>query len=801
MLTQTDPANNTITYVYDKNSKEIKKIDQLGNEDSKTYYANGLQETFTTNNGDVFNYTYDIHGRLINENVGQEDITYEYDNNDNKTKIGNVSKTYDNLNRLLTNTENNQTVTYTYDDTLKTKTITDPKGNIIVEEYDKANRLVKVTNGDDITEYVYNLDGSMQKQINSRTKTIYEYYPDKKLKLLTTKDVNDILIEENYYEYDNNNNIIKDNSKVFTYDALNRIKTSNNTEYTYDVSGNILTKSLITGNVIKVTGYSYNAKNQLLATTTLEDLNVTSESSFTYDDNGNQLTETTNGNTVTNTYNARNELIEVNDGQTVAEYVYNAEGKRVKKIADNITTNFVYDGDNVILELDDQNNELAVNIRGLSLLKRTTNKDGYYIYNGHGDVTKILDNTNNTLNSYEYDEFGKILSENETFNNPYKYAGYYYDKETKTYYLQARYYNPEIQRFISEDTYRGQLDDPLSLNLYTYCNNNPLIYVDLTGHWPEWSQLLNEYANPFKTIVATIDGIRDVGNEMITGALSLPYTIGRALGNRIGLDLNNIGYKSGIVGQEQYLKNKTNYLNSLYANNEILNQMPENMVNGFVQNFRTTFDWNNFSNFLDSNTTFNDKKSYAKAAITTASTLYGVKNIATNVLNGLPKITYTQNPALQYAGMSSSIATSGTYTITVGTISTKSILGNASLIAGGNSTVGLPQNGDIVDNIKETVKTKPNETHHFLSNKNSKYTKQFEDITNKYNLDLDGDWNKASMPHKGRHPNAYHEYIIQNIREFDKISNGNSDVFLGLFNKMKNNIINTPDILTKKFWK
>lgn len=482
LLKQTDAKNNSIEYTYDKNSNETSKKDQLGKEDAKTYYPNGLQKTFTTNNADVFSYTYDIHGRLANENIGSEDTVYEYDNNDNQTKVGGIDKTYDELNRLLTQTENGQTVTYSYDDATKTKTITDPKNNVTTEEYDKANRLKKVTNNSKVTEYVYNTDGSMQKQINPTTTVTYEYYPDKKVKHLTTKDESDIVIEENEYEYDANNNITKDNNKVYTYDALNRIKTSNNTEYTYDEAGNILSKTELAGNTIKLTSYTYNAKNQLLTTSTLENLNVISESTFIYDDNGNQLNETTNGVAKTNVYNARNELTEADDGQDVSSYSYNAEGKRIQKISNSQTTKFVYDGDNVILELDDQNNQTAANIYGLALIKRTTDTDGYYLYNGHGDVTKILDENNSELNTYAYDEFGKILSETENFDNPFKYAGYYYDKETKTYYLKARYYNPEIQRFISEDTYRGVLEDPLSLNLYTYVKNNPLIYVDPTGH-------------------------------------------------------------------------------------------------------------------------------------------------------------------------------------------------------------------------------------------------------------------------------------------------------------------------------
>ena len=80
------------------------------------------------------------------------------------------------------------------------------------------------------------------------------------------------------------------------------------------------------------------------------------------------------------------------------------------------------------------------NIHGLALIKRETAKQEngqtvqgtlYYIYNGHGDVTEAVDINNNVLNSYEYDAYGKIVEETETFENPYRYAGYYYDTETQ----------------------------------------------------------------------------------------------------------------------------------------------------------------------------------------------------------------------------------------------------------------------------------------------------------------------------------------------------------------------------------
>ena len=70
--------------------------------------------------------------------------------------------------------------------------------------------------------------------------------------------------------------------------------------------------------------------------------------------------------------------------------------------------------------------------------------------------------------------------------NPFCYCGEYYDKETGTIYLRARYYNPSIGRFISRDSFVGKIEDPLSLNLYTYCHNNPILYIDPNGHMAKW---------------------------------------------------------------------------------------------------------------------------------------------------------------------------------------------------------------------------------------------------------------------------------------------------------------------------
>ena len=103
--------------------------------------------------------------------------------------------------------------------------------------------------------------------------------------------------------------------------------------------------------------------------------------------------------------------------------------------------------------------------------------------NAHGDVTALLNTAGELTKSYVYDAFGVEQNIDDSDSNAFRYCGEYYDAETGTVYLRARYYNPVTGRFISRDSYTGEHSDPLSLNLYTYCANNPIVYVDPSGHW------------------------------------------------------------------------------------------------------------------------------------------------------------------------------------------------------------------------------------------------------------------------------------------------------------------------------
>lgn len=111
----------------------------------------------------------------------------------------------------------------------------------------------------------------------------------------------------------------------------------------------------------------------------------------------------------------------------------------------------------------------------------------FFHTNAHGDIISVTDSSKTRVATYNYDPWGKLLSSTGTLGNPFRYSGYYFDTETGLYYLQSRYYSPELCRFLTKDldSKRApdikQLLEPLSLNAYSYCEGNPVKYVDPEG--------------------------------------------------------------------------------------------------------------------------------------------------------------------------------------------------------------------------------------------------------------------------------------------------------------------------------
>ena len=518
LLTQKDAKGNITTYEYNAANKVSKRIDQGGRTgtpgnysynpaktETSTYNADGTLSAKTDRNGKTINYTYDIHGRLLTQTIGSETITYTYDGNGNQLTMtdstGTTVRTYDELNRVTAKTVPNIGKSlYEYDIITGMEpgcweeNTTDPKGNVTTKEYDRAGRLKAVTADGKTTTYSYLDNGARESVVYSGgAREDYTYYADGLLHTLTNKKADGSVIDTYSYTYDAaHNQITKTDAKgttSYTYDVLNRLETvtepnGTKTTYTYDKAGNRETETVKLGSNTALNTYSYNEQNRLMQITTKQNGTLATTTVYTYDNNGNQLTTTVNGTvTVTNNYDNRNQLIRTITGSITVENLYNGDGYRVEKRVNGAITRYLYDYDKVVLEVDQSGSQKARNIYGTNLLMRTA--DGttyYYMYNGHADVTALLRPDGTIAATYYYDAFGNITDTTGSASNSITYAGYQYDKETGLYYLNARMYDPKTARFLQEDTYLGDRNDPLSLNLYTYCHNEPIMYTDPTGH-------------------------------------------------------------------------------------------------------------------------------------------------------------------------------------------------------------------------------------------------------------------------------------------------------------------------------
>ncbi len=157
----------------------------------------------------------------------------------------------------------------------------------------------------------------------------------------------------------------------------------------------------------------------------------------------------------------------------------NIRGLRRTKTTNGVTTVHMWDGDNIIADLDG-NYALKTGYARAHDLSTMYNADGdewYYIMSDRGDTIQMYNDTSET--NYLYDAYGNQQTETTSDINPFRYSGEYYDAETGFTYLRARYYDPTIGRFISDDPIRD------GLNWYAYANNNPIMFVDPWGLWAE----------------------------------------------------------------------------------------------------------------------------------------------------------------------------------------------------------------------------------------------------------------------------------------------------------------------------
>ena len=250
------------------------------------------------------------------------------------------------------------------------------------------------------------------------------------------------------------------------------------TEYVYDDNNRLITETKSAGADGNVTSYTYDANGNTLTKSVVDGENGISGTTYEYNLIGQQTKSTTNGKSVC--------------------YSYNAQGIRTAKVTSNRYTSYYLDAANVAAE--DVNGNITSYIRGINLIASISEGGTYYYtFNAHGDVVGLMNESNQLAKSYDYDAFGVEKNPSSEDSNPFRYCGEYYDVETGTYYLRARYYDPRIGRFTQQDKVNyvknklpngNEVIDPLSLNLYVYCVNSPLMLCDLSGLSPELTQIV-----------------------------------------------------------------------------------------------------------------------------------------------------------------------------------------------------------------------------------------------------------------------------------------------------------------------
>ena len=189
------------------------------------------------------------------------------------------------------------------------------------------------------------------------------------------------------------------------------------------------------------------------------------------------------------TWTAGRRLASATDGETVITYAYDGDGNRIRKTVNGETTEYEYiDGKLLGLQKGQDKLQFLYDETGTAYGFIHNGMPYYYDINLQGEIVGILDRNNNYVVTYIYDVWGALVyvagDYSVGFLNPLRYRGYFYDDETGFYYLQSRYYDPEVGRFINSDRYVSTGQGVLGYNMFAYCNNNPVLLRDSTGSRP-----------------------------------------------------------------------------------------------------------------------------------------------------------------------------------------------------------------------------------------------------------------------------------------------------------------------------
>ena len=445
------------SYVYNKQGELARVTDQtLG----KTYWL-----------------YYDFLGRLMRVVDMKDSCSYEY-----HYDAGN------NMVSLRHSAEATFQTNYVYDKDSRERTVT-TFGHTRTTHYDKYGR---------ISQQVWD----EEPDTDGKHKTIYTYMDsgDNRYSLVKRIMAGG---KATFYEYDENGNIIQisegtagaeGKTSTFKYDKRNQLIREDNHllnktfAYAYDLGGNMT----------RMEEYAFTKADKALPETPVKIIHGTFDStwkdqlliwngvSMTYDAIGNMVKK---GNT-TYTWTQGRKLSTVNNGKKI-QYFYDHTGRRVRKTVDGVTTDFRMAGELLMSQkAGDVTTYFSYDSAGNLIGMSAGSNRYFYTRNAQNDITGLIDENGTSVVQYQYDSWGKLLGITGSLastigkRNPFRYRGYYYDDETGMYYLQSRYYDPEIKRFICADDIDNVSDlqeMPIEKNLYIYCDNNPIARIDTNG--------------------------------------------------------------------------------------------------------------------------------------------------------------------------------------------------------------------------------------------------------------------------------------------------------------------------------
>ena len=423
------------------------------------------------------NYLYDGSDRLIRvvetdgDNVVLHDFSWTYDAKDNVTalteSIGGKSFSY----------------TYAYDDDSRPTSF--GYGDVTKQiTYDGHGRSSETTvkNGSRTvlgTGYAYrDVDSTYT---TTQVKSVTNSYGGK------TANFN--------YTYDASGNITSISGAqavTYEYDDLGQLVWEKNAtagkawNYTYDNGGNILSR----------TEYACSGNGTVSGSGTT--------TSYTYGDaewgdlltayNGEEITYDGIGNPLsyrgwTMSWQGGRRLAGMTKGSDTLSFAYNESGLRTSKTVNGVAHSYVWQGSKLAADITDAyalyfHYDSTGDVIGFTRTANGTDTEYFYVKNLQGDILKVITATGTEAATYTYDAWGRVLTSTGDLAdiNPLRYRGYYYDTETGLYYLQSRYYDPEVSRFINPDSFATtDVDGVLSANMFAYCENNPVTRSDSTG--------------------------------------------------------------------------------------------------------------------------------------------------------------------------------------------------------------------------------------------------------------------------------------------------------------------------------